>query len=400
METGLEQKAPPPPQQPAIPAGKSRPTEMVNELWLRPREWAALGLFFTLVLCFFPRLWAKVERFETGPDYRIPYELSKDYWLYERRARGTPSDSIFVLGDSVVWGEFVRRDGTLSHFLGAEAGAPGRFVNGGVNGLFPLAMEGLVRDYAGTLRGRKVMLHCNLLWMSSAKADLRTQKEETFNHPRLVPQFRPKIPSYRADLSTRIGIVFERHVPFLSWVGHLQNAYFDQRNLLAWTMADDGGDPPRYTNCYKNPLKQITFEAPGELANDPLRGLSSPRHKPWFESGMTQQSFEWVELDRSLQWAAFQRLVQLLRSRHNELIVVIGPFNEHILTANNREKFHRLRDQAEAWLKNENIPVLAPALLPTALYADGSHPLTAGYAQLAKEIAATPQFRQWLTQGR
>jgi len=27
----------------------------------------------------------RIERFDTGTDYRIPYDLSKDYWLYGRR---------------------------------------------------------------------------------------------------------------------------------------------------------------------------------------------------------------------------------------------------------------------------------------------------------------------------
>ena len=65
---------------------------------------------------------------------------------------------------------------------------------GGLNGLFPLAQEGLIDCWAGSLRHQKVLLHCNLLWMTSPKADLSTDKEERFNHSRLVPQFFPRIP--------------------------------------------------------------------------------------------------------------------------------------------------------------------------------------------------------------
>jgi hypothetical protein len=36
--------------------------------------------------------------------------------------------------------------------------------------------------------------------------------------------------------------------------------------------------------------------------------------------------------------------------------------------------------------------------LPTALYADASHPLTEGYALLAKQIYGTEDFRSWLRQ--
>src|SRR5947209_1671428 len=91
-------------------------------------------------------------------------------------AQSAPVDSIILLGDSVVWGEYVRPNGTLAHFLSQRSGRPGRFVNGGVNGLFPLALEGLVRHYGRALHDRKVIVHCNVLWMSSPKADLSTDK--------------------------------------------------------------------------------------------------------------------------------------------------------------------------------------------------------------------------------
>ena len=101
------------------------------------------------LLSLTPRLWKTVERFDTGPDYRIPYDLSKDYWLYQRRlADKIDPRSIVMLGDSVVWGEYVLPDGTWSHFLNEQTGQTDKFVNGGVNGLFPLALEGLV-DYYG-----------------------------------------------------------------------------------------------------------------------------------------------------------------------------------------------------------------------------------------------------------
>src|SRR5262249_14008350 len=150
------------------------------------------------------------------------------------------------------------------HFLDQEAGQPGRFVNAGVNGLFPLSLEGLVASYAGALHDRKVIVHCNLLWMSSPKADLSSDKEETFNHTELVPQFFPRIPAYRADANARLGALAERRVEFFSWVRHLDDVYFDQQSLPRWTLAEDGGDPPRYLNAGRNPLVRITLTVPGE----------------------------------------------------------------------------------------------------------------------------------------
>jgi hypothetical protein len=127
---------------------------------------------------------------------------------------------------------------------------------------FPLALEGLVNYYGSALRHRKVLLQFNVLWMSSHKADLQVQKEEKFNHSRLVPQFSPRIPCYKADANERLSAAVERNVSFIAWVSHLENAYFDEKSILNWTLQDDGSDPPRYPNSYKNPLAQITLTVP------------------------------------------------------------------------------------------------------------------------------------------
>ena len=372
-------------------------TPLVNEVGLNARQWLlALGLVWVAMLAT-PVAWTKLERFERGPDYRIPYELSKDYWLYQRRVGDLrEKDSIVLLGDSVVWGEYVLPAGTLSHFLSVEAGQPDRFINAGVNGLFPLALEGLVSHYATEIRRRKVVLHCNLLWMSSPKADLQIQKEEKFNHPRLVPQFRPSIPCYRAETAERLGIIFERHWSLLSWVSHVQSTYFEQKSILDWTLADDGGAPPRYPNSYKNPLAQITFRVPVAPADDPKRGPTSPRHKSWTEGGASPARFEWVDLEGSLQWASFQRLVAILRARGNDLMVVLGPFNEPMIASENQAKYRALRDGAAAWFKKSGVTCIAPDALPSELYADASHPLTAGYELLAKRLAQDSSWQSWL----
>src|SRR5262245_16760555 len=369
-----------------------------NEVRLNIWQWLAVALALVLVAQTAPRLWEKLERFDTGSDYRIPYQLSKDYWLYARRLRQvTDPGSVVVLGDSVVWGEYVLPDGTLSHFLNHEAGQKSKFINGGVNGLFPLALEGLIDHYGKSLRHRKVIVHCNVLWMTSPKADLSSEKEERFNHADLVPQFSPRIPCYKADANTRLTAVVERNVRFLEWINHLQNAYFDQKSILSWTLADDGSEPPRYPNAYKNPFAQITFTVPTEPAVDPERGPKSPRHKPWSTTGEGSTRFEWVPLDRSLQWAAFQRLVKLVQSRDNDVLVVLGPFNEHIMTKENRPAFRQLRDGIADWLAKNQIACVVPELLPSPLYADASHPLTEGYQLLANRLYSDATFQKWLT---
>lgn len=372
-----------------------------SDLRLTGRQWLlALALILPFV-CLAPRVWTWIERFDTGPDYRLPYALSRDYWLYERRlVRETVPSQVIVLGDSVVWGEYVRPDGTWSAFLNRTNAAGYHFVNAGVNGLFPLALEGLVDHHASLPRGQKVLLQCNLLWMTSPQADLSSEKEEHFNHARLVPQFSPRLPCYRADATERLGAVVQRSVPFLGWVNHLQDAYFQQKSLPGWTLADDGGDPPKYPNAQRNPLAQITRQVPPAPLVDPDRGPDSPRHRSW--SGQTPgrtngtTRFEWVPLAASQQWAAFQRMVEKLRARGADVFVVVGPFNEHLLAEDNRPAFRSRRDDIVAWLSRQQIPHAVPATLPSELYADASHPLTAGYELLAHLTVADPEFRRWL----
>ena len=97
-----------------------------------------------------------------------------------------------------------------------------------------------------------------------------------------------------------------------------------------------------------------------------------------------------------MQWAAFQRLVKLLRSRGNDVLVVVGPFNEHIMAGENRPAFRRLRDGIDDWLTKNQVQHLVPATLPSALYADASHPLTDGYQMLASRLSDDATFQKWM----
>jgi hypothetical protein len=370
-------------------------TVFVNEMRLTGRQWLLVGGIVLAFVLLAPWVWKQAERFDTGPDYRLPYTLSKDYWLYERRLAEIPAKSAVLIGDSVVWGEYVLPDGSLSHFLNQEAGQPDAFVNAGVNGLFPLALEGLVEHYGGALHHRKVILHCNLLWMSSPKADLSTKKEERFNHSRLVPQFSPRIPCYRADASERLGVAMERNFPVLSWVNHLQCVSFNQKSIPDWTLEQGSGEPPGHPNTYKNPLAQLTLHVPAAPANDPERGPASARHKSWSTTGEGSTRFDWVTLESSLQWAAFQRLTRLLRARGNDVLVVVGPFNEHLMAEDNRAAYRQLRDGVATWLKDNQIASITPEPLASLLYADASHPLTEGYRVLAQRLHSDATFQDW-----
>ena len=362
---------------------------------LSARQWLCtlgLSLGFAWLL---PVAWTGFEAFEPVPHYRVPYELSNDYWLYERWLGQLPPDAIPVVGDSVVWSEYTAHDGTLSRFLGEATGTP--FANAGINGLYPLALWGLIEHHGGVLSNRRVLLHCNLLWMSDPEADMQLDKEQTLNHPGLVPQFVPSISCYRADIDLRLSRALERRLAPFSWVRHLQQAYFGQESLPEWTLADNGNHPPSYPNTYRL-LPGVEGVRLSAEALSPDRGLASERHEPWLANQSGKVNMEWVTPESSRQWRAFCRLAERLQGRGNELLVVVGPLNEHMMNDATREKHRSFRSTVLAWLEGEGIRFVVPKLLPSEEFADASHPLTEGYERLAKRLAEESVFRAWLGQ--
>ncbi|MGK0185472.1 MAG: hypothetical protein ACI9R3_001250 [Verrucomicrobiales bacterium] len=373
-----------------------------NPFQLDGKHWFLAFALVAIVAVLLPELGSQPQVFANPPDYRVPYSVSKDYWLYGRhldRAANDPA-AVFVVGDSVVWGEYVKKDGTLSHFLNTQRGsATGlNYVNAGVNGQFPLALDGLLTHYGRAIRGRKVLLHCNLLWMSSPEADLSSTKEQAFNHQPLVPQLPGSVPCYKADVDTRLGHLVDHAIPVFAFSNHLQIARFDAMSLPDWTLATDGKWPPSYPNIYANPLTLLTAPIPAEPVIDSERGVDSKRHQPWFSRGLKPQSYAWVPLEDSLQWAAFQRIVQRLRAWSCDVIVVLGPFNTHMITNENRTAFDAMSSGVQQWFFENGVGYVAPDTLPQEYYGDASHPLTAGYEQLASILRQNETFIAWSSQ--
>lgn len=364
------------------PAGKNQPEVYEapfasNALRLSITQWVVAVLILIAGYFILPLGWKRVEPFAPNADYRIPYALSNDYWIYNRYADEVAhTDQIPVIGDSVVWGQYVIGTDSLTHYLN-EAMGSARFANLGVNGSHPVALAGLVRHYGGALRNREVVLHLNPLWLSSLRHDLRDERARRFNHPDLVPQFYPAIPSYQAPFADRLAVVVDRESSFLSWVAHLRIAYYDNKAVPLWTM-----DAP-----YANPLAPLT----GALPRDGDAPPSDP--VPWEERDMRLQDFDWVDLDESMQWRFFRETTNTLRDRGNAVFVILGPFNEHILTPASRDTYRELRVRMIAWLESEDLDYIAPDALPSALYADASHPIAAGYQQLASRLLTDDAFR-------
>jgi hypothetical protein len=344
-----------------------------NNIRLNIKQWIIAAIACIAVIIFLPGLWEKVEKSEPETDYRLPYQLSNDYWQYERYAGLACSKyKTLILGDSVIWGHYVKKNQTLSHYLN-ELTNSNDFANLGVDGMHPAALEGLLRYYGKDIVNKNVILHLNLLWMSSPVSDLQSDKELHFNHPKLVRQFSPKIPCYKASFSARLGIVLERPIAFTNLISHINITYFHNMNIPAWSM----------DNPYKNPISNIDFKLPD---SDPPDSNSVSRT----ENSVAE--FQWVQAQTSLQWKFFKNSVRLLQNRGNKILVIIGPFNENMLSGENLDNYLELKKETEQWFEKNNITYCAPAALSAGLYNDASHPTGEGYRILAEELLKDGKF--------
>lgn len=366
------------------------------------RVWVMAVVGCVAVFLLLPAAWRQHEPVPDVDNLRMPYALSRDYWLYQRWMRHeTQRDddrSIYVLGDSVVWGEFVDRNGTLSAFLNRHQNtdSPHKFINAGINGLYPLALEGLAAHWLPELRGRRVLLQANLLWMSNPQADLQLDKEQSLNHTGLLPQFAIKVGPYRADFDTRVSVLVRRAFDFPAWTSHLQIAYFDNRSPQDWSVTAGSGWPPDYPNARKNPLSQIRFEKLLEPSADPDRGTGSSRHRPWNKRGMSVQSMAWVSPSESNQFRAMKRLVEILVGKGADVFVAIGPLNRHMMDAESVAVLDRIELVLLEELGAQGVRAGIMTTLPSDEYADASHPLTDGYSRLARQLMADDGFLKWL----
>lgn len=356
-------------------------TEMAfgsNAVRLTARDWIVTAVLVAAVLIVLPAAWKRVEPLGVVPNWRLPYRLGHDYWTYARWCREAAGEGqVLVVGDSVIWGHYVGRDRTLTGCLNALAGA-GRFANLGVDGIHPLALAGLVDCYGGAAARRRVVLHVNLLWMSSPRHDLRVEKEVALNHPRLVPQFVPRIPCYREPVAGRLAIVVGRVLPFRGWANHIDIAYWDNQGLPAWTLE----------HPYACPAAAVTLDlpSPGEPPSPP------PDARPWTDKDIAPFNPPWVDLATSLQWASIERTVAVLRGRGNRVLAVIGPFNEPMLEPRGRAAYKERTREAARWFKQHGVPCVVPGPLPSDMYADASHPLADGYRLLAERLLADEAF--------
>lgn len=360
-----------------------------NDVRLTPREWLIALAVTGAILVAVPIAWQRVEPLDITPNHRMPYALGYDYWTYDRMCRAVCAEGddqernpeVLIVGDSVVWGHYVAADETLSAQLNGAAGGE-RFANLGVDGIHPAALAGLMEHYGRAIADRDVILHCNFLWMSSARRDLQSTKEFALNHADLVPQFIGRPPCYRAKASKRLGVVVGRYMPAFQWANHMQIAYLDGADLAAWSI-----DHP-----YDNPVDALSGDLPSPYDSP----ASASEARPWQVRGLSRFNPPWVKLDESFQWRCFTETLEALRGRGNRVFVVVGPLNEDMLTEASLATYTTLKAAARAWLREREVPHYAASALPSEMYADTSHPLAEGYRRLAEALARDEAFREFL----
>ena len=173
-------KAKPMDEQSILQSGERLPPEkqevrFSNAIRLTGRQWVIVGVFGVLIAAFSPNVWKRVEAFSLIPDYRVPHDLSNDYWHYQRCAdQAAERYDTVLIGDSVIWGEYVTPEQTLSHYLNELTGQQ-HFANLGLDGAHPLALRSLVDYYSRSVAGKNVILECNPLWLTSPKVDFQTE---------------------------------------------------------------------------------------------------------------------------------------------------------------------------------------------------------------------------------
>jgi len=375
-----------------IRTDQTQPRRLLDDLAYAPPvlrltlgDWLVTFVLVLVLLLALPRLWTRIEPFSPAPDYRIPYALSEDYWHFERYARATASaGKAFVLGDSVLWGRYVQPDQTLVHYLNERTGADD-FANLAVNGMHPLALAGLIEHHGRPITNSQVLLHCNMLWFSSPRHDLQAAGDVTFNHPDLVPQFRPWIPAYRASLDDRLGVVAGRHLPSSKWAEHLRLQYFDGLSIPAWSLE----------HPYENPVEQVLAGARAS-ALQPSSAADAAAVRPAAEP----LDAEWVDLDASLQWRSLLRSVEILRHRGNEVFVLIGPFNETMLASHAAEELQALQRAMAERLRSKGVACWIGPAQRGGHFADASHLLPVGYEALARQLLEQERFQRFVQGNR
>ena len=334
-----------------------------NGLVLKPLELViTVAVVLVLTLAVLPYCWRKFCRVKIPQGFRLAEKLRDDYYGYRLTAKAVCEKypSVFI-GDSVIWGKYVDNGHTLPELVNRKLGRD-EIGNLAVDGLHPVAMETLVREYGGDIRGKRVYLYWNPLWMNTPLYDFSGQEEFSINHPHLLPQFDRSYQSYRAKFGDRVSAQLERSIAFRAWLRHFKAAYCDNQDVKK-ALASNG--------------KLVPYAPTERKKQDNDTG-------DWEKNGVKKQNWPWVKAAESRQYAAFRRTVALLQKRGNRVTVVLGTVNPHMQTGESLERYRKLRAEVKADLAKSGIGFIDLPELESGEYADASHPLAAGYEKLAE----------------
>ncbi|MDD5464545.1 MAG: hypothetical protein PHP62_05345 [Candidatus Moranbacteria bacterium] len=357
-----------------IPPKKKKEPFTSNAIRLTNKELALIAAVFVFVIFFaVPFLWKSFEKIRTDGEFRLAYGFRDDYWVYNRWAdKATEKYPVVFLGDSVIWGMYVNNENTLPAKLNKKL--DGKIVaNLAIDGLHCVAMQGLVENYGTAIKNKKVLLHCNPLWMNSKRYDLSGNEEMSVHHPRLIPQFSPGLKCYKETFATRMSVIMERNVPFFSLINHIRLASFENEDFNQWIV----------DNPYKNPFAQISLSIDAQEKDKVNSSVN------WTKKGIPQQNWKWLELDDSTQWSSFKNIVKRLKADGNQIYVMIGPLNPYMLTEKSLKLLKKRQEEIQEWLRKEKVESFIVSDMPSEVYADASHPLEKGYEMIADELIKT-----------
>lgn len=357
-----------------------------NTFVLTGKEWLiTIGIFLAISFTVYTG-WRFWERIPVEKDFRATCWEARmsDYYAYSQWARYARSHyPVLLVGDSVIWGQEVNNDQTISHYLNEELGGE-KVANLGIDGLTLAALDGLVTHYGGDLRDTNAIVELNPLWLSSPKRDFRGGWN--FHHPRLVPQFDRRIEYYK-DTNERLGYVIEHILRIPPFVRHLMVNYYDNKSVANWLL-----DFP-----YRNPLAAINFQ--GAPMMKEKQGLGTD-----WESRIEDRT-KWkpvddpfLDPDETIQFGCFLDAIEKLKKRNVNVFVLLGPYNTWNLTPESKTKLFSMMDAIKARLDKEGIPYFDSTrdLLPSNAYADQCHALAGGHARLAEVMTRDPKFREWM----
>jgi hypothetical protein len=375
-------QAPPMPEALA-PESQANPRPDVSvELRLRCRDWGGVAVLILFVAWTLPHAWQWLESFRADADWRVPADLSEDYWLVNRWTDEVAQrGDVLLVGDSVVWGEFSSPSETLPTYL-TKWSADVRFSNGGLKGLCPLAMPALVEDVISARQQKGIVLHFNPIWMTSPQRDLNEDQPTQVNHQMLLPQLWPDLPAYQPDWNTRIGNLVGRKLRLAQWSNHLRIDDFQGQDFQSWTL-----EHPK-----KLPFQGIQLGSP-EPRDEPASFYRASPRSP------RKTTYEWVGVgdgaQASFQLAGFKRAVQSIQGQGCPVFCVIGQLNPEMQTEDSLKEEQEIRAALMRWLDQQQVSY---AQLPVegAWMADSSHPLPRGYHAQAESLWMTPEFQTWL----